>query len=190
MSVPQRRPEDAVIGVTGHRCLKYPEAVAALMERALDAIERELDVGGIRLLSALAEGADRLAARAVLRRQKGGLVAVIPMPVDQYLRDFDGPESRQDFASLLDRAHEIVSLNPVGTRENAYLAAGTYILNHCQVLIAVWDEKRGRGVGGTADIVRRARRRGLPLIRIHPDQGTGASGGLTFESFPPQVKRH
>jgi hypothetical protein len=185
MTVSGRRPEEAAVGVSGHRRLKYPEAVASRVERALDAIEHELNVGGIRLLSALAEGADRMAAQAVLRRESGGLVAVIPMPVDQYLQDFESLTSRREFTSLLGRAQEIVSLDPSGTREDAYLAAGIYILDHCRILLAIWDGKLGRGMGGTADIVHRARRRGLPLVRIHTDLEPGESGGLTFEAFPP-----
>jgi hypothetical protein len=84
--IPTRRSSSAaIVGITGHRHLTDPEDIASRIAQALDAIEREFRVRRIELLSALAEGADRLAAQAVLARQGGALVAVLPLPVEEYL---------------------------------------------------------------------------------------------------------
>jgi hypothetical protein len=175
----------AIVGITGHRHLADPEDIAYRIQQALDAVEREFRVHRIELLSALAEGADRLVAQAVSGRQGGALVAVLPLPVAEYLQDFDEPESQQEFKSLLDSAERTIHIESPGRRKEAYLAAGVYILDHCQVLLAVWDGKPARGVGGTADIVGRARRQGLPLILIHSERKSSEEGSLVFESFPP-----
>jgi hypothetical protein len=184
--IPTRPSSDsAIVGITGHRRLMYPEDIAGRIDQALDAVERQLRVQRIELLSALAEGADRLAAHVVLRRQEGGLVAVLPLPVEEYLQDFDELESQREFKSLLGSAERTVHLETPGSREEAYLAAGVYILDHCHVLLAVWDGQPGRGMGGTADMVGRARRRGLSVILVYSERTSAEEGSLVFESFPP-----
>ena len=44
--------------------------------------------------------------------------------------------------------------------------AGRYVVDHCDVLIALWDGKPSRGKGGTAEIIEYARKRGRPLIIV------------------------
>ncbi len=81
-------------------------------------------------------------------------------------------------------------------REEAYLAAGSYVLEHCDVLVALWDGVRAQGKGGTGEIVDLARQRKLPLAWIRagnkkpgtrtptslgPDQGT-----IIYERFPDE----
>ena len=95
------------IAVTGHR--KLPAGDPALtdgVDDALDRIEMRRSGGtattpvGLTVVSALAEGADRIVARrAMLRGAR--LEVVLPMPRDDYLADFKSAASRDDFCSLL-----------------------------------------------------------------------------------------
>ena len=55
------------------------------------------------IVSALAEGADRLALGPALKRG-ARLVAVFPLPKYDYLVDFKTSDSKDDFLSLVDRA--------------------------------------------------------------------------------------
>lgn len=119
------------------------------------------------IYSPLAEGADRLVARCALADSAAELVVPLPLPEDEYLRDFTSAASRGEFLALRARAREVVTLRPAATREAAYEAVGDWILDRVDVLIAVWDEKMPQGQGGTGAIVSKARRRGTPIAWVH-----------------------
>ena len=72
------------IGVTGHRWVGDPtDGLALALDRLLDEVEARAGGGGATctLISALAEGADRSAARVALDRVWRGQ-ALRPLPVD------------------------------------------------------------------------------------------------------------
>jgi hypothetical protein len=61
------------------------------------------------------------------------------------------------------------------------------------VLLAVWDGRPARGLGGTGDVVARARRQGLPLAWVHARRviygasgpgEAGRAGCVAFERLP------
>jgi hypothetical protein len=97
---------------------------------------------------------------------------------------------------LLEQAEEIIELPYLTSREESYIAAGNYILDRCDVLIAIWDGQVAKGKGGTGEIVHIARERGLPLAwiqhvqtdhdideRVHKDENVVR---IQFERFSPQ----
>lgn len=182
------------IGVTGHRFLAELEKVTAGVDRALDRIEEAFGQGPLAVVSALAEGADRLVARRVLTRPGAKLIVALPVPESDYVTDFASSASREAFRHLLSRAARVITLPPTPTRDEAYTAAGGYVLDHCDVLLAVWDGREAQGKGGTAQIVVEARRRGLPLAWVHAGNrrpGTHQpislgkeQGTVTFERLP------
>jgi hypothetical protein len=119
------------------------------------------------VVSALAEGADRLVVRAVLKRGGSRLEAILPLPKFDFLNDFETPDSKEDFLRLIARADYVTGLPACATREEAYAAANERLLDGVDVLIAVWDGKGGQGEAGTAEVVARARARRLPLAWVH-----------------------
>lgn len=154
------------IGVTGHRCLtehgRLDDALTDVVERlARERPERWT------VLSALAEGADRLVARHLLARRGTRLVAVLPLPIEDCETDFGTPESRAQFRELLARAADVVTLPPQTDRQHAYEVGGLEILDRSDVLVAVWDGQVEQGVGGAGAIVNRARELGKPVIWVH-----------------------
>ena len=178
------------VGVAGHRFLAEVEKVKAGIEEALDAVgSKELTV-----MSSLAEGSDRMAAEAVLARDGGRLVAVLPLPAEDYATDFASEESRAEFGGLLDRADEIVVLGKAESREHAYEAAGRYVAEKCDVLLVVWDGRPAQGRGGVAGVVEVARSGGKPVAWVHAGNrrpGTSAptslgaeQGVVTYEGLP------
>ena len=97
-------PIPLVFGVTGHRDLISEDVrgLEAAVRQVFQAVQSRYPHSPLRLLSPLAEGADRLAARVAL--QLGGeLLVPLPMPRQEYLRDFATLESRQEFERLLAR---------------------------------------------------------------------------------------
>ncbi|MEZ5182083.1 MAG: hypothetical protein R2702_09440 [Acidimicrobiales bacterium] len=150
------------MGVTGHRSLADPAGVRASVDAVLDRLDPPLTA-----VSSLAEGADRLVARAVLDRPAGRLVALLPLEPAEYAADFGDGASVEEFNELLDAADEVRVIAPPpdddGSREAAYERAGLAVLEGADVLVALWDGGPGRGRGGTADLVAEARRRGRPV---------------------------
>lgn len=154
------------VGVTGHRRFGDLARVEREVDDALDRLEPNgIEPDGIEVWSSLAEGADRLVVDRVLARTGGRLVAVLPLDPDDYRRDFESIESNHEFDRLLAAATEIRVTGPddSGTRESAYERAGLDVVEHCDVLFALWDQQPSRGRGGTAEIVAAARAEGRPV---------------------------
>jgi hypothetical protein len=181
------------IGVTGHRILTEIEKLQAGVEEALQRIERAFPGHAWTGMSLLAEGADRLVVHRVLARPNARLVVVLPLPTADYLADFGSPESKHEFFTLLAQAEDVIELPPAPTRDAAYEAAGLYVLDHCEVLLAIWDGQGAQGQGGTGAIVAQARQRGLPIAWVHagnrqpgtqePTSLGAEQGRVTFENF-------
>jgi hypothetical protein len=68
---------------------------------------------------------------------------------------------------LLREAEHVRVISDRGHRDDAYLDGGMETVNHCDVLLAVWNGEPSRGRGGTAEIVAYARELGRPLILVH-----------------------
>ncbi|KAI9023926.1 hypothetical protein DFJ74DRAFT_58391 [Hyaloraphidium curvatum] len=162
-----------IVGFTGHRNLHDPESARTSIATAIAQFRRgspSLD----RAVSSAAAGADLAFARAALglgMRWK----AVLPLPEDEFARDFSAAEW-EEVRTLLSRAvlTTVPSLDRDRTREDAYLAAGHAVVDDCDVLLAFWDRLPARGQGGTADVVAYARRTGRPVVIIDPETGTTA----------------
>jgi len=147
----------------------------------------------ITLITPIALGADRLAAREALAQ---GCEIFVPMPFPQkeYEEDFTGikdqsPDTEpisaeQDLAEFRQLiSHTSGQLELDGARSSgpgddhssgqAYEAVGRFVVRHCDLLIAVWDGKPSNGRGGTAEIVHYAATMGVPIWWIHAQKVTG-----------------
>ena len=180
------------IGVTGHRLLQDKDELSKKIREVLDKNILDLfDDDSKRLLRSspntplafniitpLAEGADRLVAEEVLRLPHSGIDVVLPLAKEYYLNGFESMESREEFEKLFSKARRPVTLRkqplqralPEGdiaeSRRQAYGDVGRYIVDHCDVLIALWDGNSPRGEGGTAEIVEYAVGKRRPVIII------------------------
>ena len=165
------------IGVTGHRPERLEGSdVAALEARVGALLDRLHQLGAnghaidMRLVSALAEGADSMAADAALARG-WTLDVVLPFARDVYAEDFAAGSVRDEHLARLDRAQAVFELE--GARDDegdgeAYERAGRIVLAQVDVLIAIWDGGPVRGRGGAAQIVAEAVLQGMPVIQINP----------------------
>lgn len=181
------------IGVSGHRRLGYPVAVSQVVDQVLLRIRTLYGTEDWTLVSSLAEGADRLVVWRALELTTVRLVVPLPLAPEDYQRDFENTASRAAFQSMLESADKVIQLPPQLTRQGSYLAAGRYVLDRSDVLVAVWDGEPARGMGGTGQIVAEARERGLPLAWIgvsRPDIASissprGEIPPISYERFPP-----
>ncbi len=152
-----------VIGVTGHRNLDprdYPQYRARIAE-LIGYLNTRYPATPLRMVSALAEGADRLAAEVGLEHGCELLVC-LPMEAAEYERDF--PASVEEFRSLLNRtaAANIFVLEPevppdttpADVRELCYREVGLFVSGRCHILLALWDGTHNESFAGTAEVVR------------------------------------
>lgn len=171
------------VGVTGHRADRITaEKAGPVAEKLHFVVDSLCHVGeqlrqegerwflpepvDLRMVSALAEGADRMCAAA-------GLAACfsldVPLPFtrDVYCDDFPDPQSKAEFRQFLGRASTILELpGDRAQADNAYSLVGGAILAISDILIAVWNGEASAGRGGTGDVVASALEQGKPVIHV------------------------
>ena len=196
------------IGVTGHRLQRLQnvdlqalrETVADLLSRIRSAVDSAAaehtthfaaTAPTLRLVSALADGADTITAEAALA-SGWRLDACLPFVRNEYATDFSEGEHRERFGQLLDSASATFTLT--GQRSDAdaaYEAVGRVLLDQVDILVALWDGDPGRGRGGTARVVAEAIARHIPVIHIDVDGGSTPvllwSGLADFEIEQPTI---
>ena len=163
------------IGVTGHRPhrLIVPERklgarVEAVLEGLLRASGRQPRRRGATLdvVSPLAEGCDRIVARAALALDQR-LTVLLPFPQRDYETTFAEASASAVFRSLLRRAHACTNLGGSLKRANAgYVAVGMATLACSDVVLTIWDGKPAAGRGGTPEILAAAIEWAIPVIWI------------------------
>jgi len=163
------------IGVTGHRKLA-PAQLPEIEARARAFYQKQIYRCGpenITVLSSIAEGADNLCAK--LAQDMGlRLVAPLPMPEDEYKRDFSG-EAKNDFALLQILAKDVFVVPPqepipeLPSRGFWYRQAGLYVARNCDVLLALWDgvEMNTPDGAGTWETIKVAKAMGREVKHIH-----------------------
>ncbi len=81
-----------MVGATGHRNVDAKDAKLIAALKAQCALLRErYEHSPFVILSALAEAADRLVAQIAMEELSADLIAVLPMPQQEYERDFAAP---------------------------------------------------------------------------------------------------
>lgn len=163
MSQPDKLPVFHVIGFTGHRQLADASAVERVLREELGRLRGERGVEWL-TLSSIAAGSDVLFARTALALGMGW-EALLPLPPTEFRRDFD-EKSWPEVETLLGEAEHVRVIAERTHREDAYLDCGMETVNHCDVLLAVWDGQPARGRGGTGEIVGYAREMGHPILII------------------------
>ena len=118
------------------------------------------------LMSSLAEGSDRIAAKIAMERFGMGLVVPLPLPYELYQSDFETWESMAEFRELVGKAdyyfelpmrfgtlEELARKNSGDTnplRDQQYALVGAYVVERCDELITVYDgaPRREKGERG------------------------------------------
>lgn len=150
------------IAIVGHR---------GLSNRTMDLVRQALldelaayDAHALEGLSCLADGADQLFAEIILSLG-GTLTAIIPA---KEFRNGLPPECWPTYDDLLSRSTRIIEMDATESAGPAHMIAGERMLEEADIVFAVWDGEPARGVGGTADIIEAANRRGLSVYIIWP----------------------
>jgi hypothetical protein len=201
-SGPPRLPFVLSVGITGHRAEAFSPAdldclrarirgaleLIAQAATALAPIEQGYFTAGrpvIRFVSAVADGADQIAAEIALELG-WELQAILPFERSFYRTTLGDDAARDCFDALLERAHRVLELPGEQEAETeGYAMVGRATVAHCDVLIAVWDGRPPRGRGGTAEVVQMAIARGRPVVHLPPAVDKPAK--LLWAAFDPVV---
>lgn len=142
------------VGVVGHRpnrlganineflidhCQQLLRVIQQALAPAHDPLVHLQGAPLLRVISALAEGADRIVAQAGLNLG-ADLQCLLPFHVEEYSKDFESPSSRDEFLTLLGKSSAVLELD--GQRADApaaYELAGRALLAQSDMLIAIWD---------------------------------------------------
>jgi hypothetical protein len=146
--------------ITGHQELGSPETIHWVAESIATVVD---DLGVTKGFTGLARGADQLFAKILFERQVP-FVAVIACA--QIESSFTCDEDRASFRCLLADAAEAIRLPFDAPSEAAYFEAGKAAVDESDVVIAVWDGKPAKGLGGTGDIVQYALTRGKKVVHV------------------------
>ncbi len=132
----------------------------------------------LRIVSSLADGADRLLVESNLVGKAFQLSCILPFNVSEYANDFTH-ESKLEYYELLKLAGYQTKQSRVleldGKRENAdmaYKVCGESLIKNCDLLVALYDGQSREGFG-TAFTVTQAIKAKIPVIWIdseHPNK--------------------
>ena len=182
------------IGITGHRILTEEKKII----RSLDFVFKKLlslyPNEKWQILTSFAEGADCLAAERAMRFSRVEFLAVLPFEENRFLNTFSNDKYKLIAQNLLRSAKKIL-LPSQPNAELSYRAVGEYIVEHADLLIAIWDGKEAQGIGGAGEVVSLMREKRKPIAWIHAGNRLAGTlqpttlgkeqGRVTFEQFPP-----
>lgn len=156
-----------MVGITGHQRLDNPSDWQ-WVEREINNVLSRLP-GPVIGITSLAIGADQLFARSILKHH-GTLEVIVPFA--DYERTFTDSLSRFKYNELLFAASQVDVLEQPGSDEESFFAAGKAVVDRSDFIIAVWNGRPAKGLGGTADIVRYAQKQGKEVVHLNPTTQT------------------
>lgn len=164
------------IGFTGHRPNRLSERHLKTLRTKLilvfQQIEKKFNFNELRhkfsLVTGMAAGGD-LAAIYAARYLGWQLDLLLPFDRNEFCKEFNSADEIKEFQEFLSDASSITEIDLAGfssSRESSHEVLGNYLLSKADMLVAVWDGKRSRGKGGTADIINNAKYLKLPIILL------------------------
>jgi len=155
-----------IVGVTGHQNLGAEDDVSWTRTTLREALASLPISSG---LTSLAVGADQIFAELLIEAR---IPYALVLPCAGYENSFGKAADLERFQSLMAQAHKTHQLPFSAPCEEAYFAAGKWIVMHCELLIAIWNGRPARGLGGTADVVKFAQAETRPILHINPVEHT------------------
>ena len=152
-----------VVGVTGHQ--KRQGIDWTWVKQSL--LSSLQNYNATEAVTSLAEGTDQIFAEAAM---------ALAIPVSAVI-PLDGYERFFSTSGLVTYQSLLSSSTPVYLRsgqepEQAFFDAGRYVVDHSDVLFAVWDGHHAEGLGGTGDVVLYALSSGKAILHLDPCRET------------------
>jgi predicted Rossmann fold nucleotide-binding protein DprA/Smf involved in DNA uptake len=150
--------EKPTVGVTGHRPDKLPKRSYGWIRKWFEMQFRVLEPKC--LVSGMALGVDQLSVEVALEL---GIPFVAALPFGGQEAEWLAHEKRRYF-ELLKLASQVHTVSPGTYARKKYFARNEWVVDHCDILLAVWNGSSG----GTAHCIHYAKLRERPIIRINP----------------------
>lgn len=141
-----------IIGVTGHRDLLAPEKIFDRCRIFFADLQKNFPDSPLYVISSLAEGADQICADAALA-SGAEIWGIIPFEEKAYLETFQTEAGKKKYLHLKSQAAHIVEINESPDSPEKYVKAGKFIVEHCNMLLAIWDGCDSKRPGGTRHII-------------------------------------
>ncbi len=161
-------PSVLAIGFTGHRHLPDEAKSRAQILQLLEE-KKEQTQGIVYGVSSAAAGGDLLFAETCIHLGLP-LRILLPMPKEQFRKDFDGPTWKR-VEDVLRLAMSVEVTGGEQDRDARYYECGIETVLQSRLLLALWDGEPSRGLGGTEQIVSFAKIEGRPIVWIHSHTG-------------------
>lgn len=174
-----------VVGWTGHRQLDDETAVAAAVEQVIATLVERAGVERLVGVGSVAKGADLIVAEALAERGVP-LIILLPFARERFEKDAPEPVARR-IDALVRTARCVGVADAQESDDLAYLETGTWMVDHADVVIAVWNGQERAGVGGTKDVIDHARELDRPVIVV--DSKSAAVAWPTEEEMDRISKR-
>ena len=157
------------VGASGHQQLGDDATISFVSQQLRELLIRyrqEAHQRGqdIVVCSALALGADQLFIRMAF---EFAIPVEAIIPCDKYEEIFSTSEDRVEYQRLLKSCKCVHQLSYHECSEEAYLAAGQWVVDHSDLVILMWNGYPAAGKGGTADVASYAGSLGRPFVHIH-----------------------
>lgn len=180
------------ISITGHRSLSEEQKrrIRPVIEKTINNIiftvkERNPNAEFV-ALSPLAEGADILFARVAVSVGLP-LKAILPFEEAEYLKGFTSDSVREEFHELYklvgERDRILVGHHNAKQTGELFLDMGKRLVESSDFLVAIWNGKTGKGVGGTTDVVTYAIEKKKEILVINPEDELPNINYLHHENY-------
>jgi uncharacterized membrane protein len=187
-----------IIGVTGHRFIRADAIpkIEQLVREKLQEIQDQYKHSTLYVISPLAEGADRLVAKIALDL-KMNLIVPLPLPEQEYEKDFETKESKAEFYDLLHKAKLVYPMPILSNdepfvgenRDAQYAYVGAWVAHYSHILLALWDGVNTNALGGTAQIVA-YKSKGIPFYIKNKDPDEMLQTNSILDSFETGLVYH
>ncbi len=150
------------IGVSGHQQLGDERNINWVKTR-LRLLIKELNINVA--YSSLAIGADQLFARICVET---GITLRAIIPCLSYEMTFSS-EDKSSYSNLLLECQSVETLGYDYPSEQAFYSAGKYLVDRCDLMFLIWNQKPAAGLGGTADIFTYSQMNRKQIVLINPE---------------------
>ena len=186
----KNRQRPVKIAVTGHRYITDDVQLQHSIRQVIGEIIKDHRNSEILLYSALAEGSDQLVAEIALEFKNTWLHVPLPMATGDYLKDFYSEKAQEKFQELMSRAFRVEFLPVSKTHQEAYRNLGVYLVEHADIILAVWNGEFNQKMGGTSDVVKTALAAGKKVYWIFcPNEAPDANNSLLMHKELGKVEK-
>ena len=144
------------IGLIGHRKLSIEDTskIIASLDALLSEIKKSNPATEIILLTSLAIGADRTIFKSKMKSEVK-IVGILPYEIREYERDFLDNYDLEEFRQCLNLCDDLFVINRENSllenRDEQYQKTAKWILEKSNILVAAWNGKDNKEIGGTSD---------------------------------------